>query len=982
MVENSLVHLHIGFIDESDTGTYRAFMASLLYSLGRWSFVHRRRVAFGWLLALVTVGALAGTVSKGFQDSFTLPGSESQEALSTLQRTFPQLSGASVQMVVVAPVGSKVTDPALRASIRSALARIDKLPGVDSTISPFDDLIKGSVSKDGRSAIAQIQFAGGLGEIPSSQINAVVDQGRTLRADGTVVEFGGSAFTTVSGPPISVIEVAGVVLAFVFLLLALGAVLPATLPLVTSIFGVAVTLGAIVAATGSVTMSTTTPLLALMIGLAVGIDYALFVLWRHREELAEGTEPSEAAARAVATAGSSVVFAGLTVMIALAALVVVGIPFLAVMGIAAAGAVGISVLVTLTLLPALLGFAGSRLTPRRSRKASKSVARAWVRTVTRLPLVTLAVVVIGLGVVALPARELALGLPDNGVSPADTTQRKAYDLINANFGPGYNAPILVEADIIKSTDPLGLMKGLSADIAKVPGVALIALSTPNPNADTGVIQVIPTTGANDPATAELVRSLRHASREFKRDHGVVTSVTGQTALQIDVSDRLSSSLLPFGLLVVGLSLVLLMAVFRSILIPIKAAAGYLLSVAASFGVVVAVFQWGWLSGVFQVERLGPVVSFLPIILMGVLFGLAMDYEVFLVSRMKEEHSRSGDARAAIGRGFDSSSTVVAAAAAIMISVFVAFVPEGDASVKPIAFALAIGVFIDAFIVRMTLVPAVLRLFGDVAWTLPRRLDGLIPHVDVDGEGLRERLAQSDWPAVRETTLVAADELILAGHPEGRPGLTLRAPRGSWLLLTGHDRDVKRAMLLTLAARLPATSGRLRVADHLLPYEAKQARASVQLAEFSGINDLDEDATIAEHAAHAISSGTFHVWISPAHIDEVLESVNQARRSSVGIELRPLRAEDLLGSLSPLDRMLLSVALVLPSAPDIVIIPDVDDLRSAHHIQLFWAMLAGLLGPNGPGVIASITDDFDGPRDRQAVDYFPVPARIPDLEKVL
>jgi RND superfamily putative drug exporter len=335
---------------------------------------------------------------------------------------------------------------------------------------------------------------------------------------------------------------------------------------------------------------------------------------------------------------------------------------------------------------------------------------------------------------ALPARELALGLPDNGSAAKGTTQRTTYDLVSRDYGPGFNTPLLVTVDIIRTTDPVGVMRKLGQDIEEYDGVDAIALSTPNRTADLGMVQIIPAKAQTDPGTADLVREIRDRSGDLEEKYDITDlRVTGQTAVAIDVSDRLFGALLPFGIVVVGLSLLLLMVVFRSIAVPIKATLGYLLSVGASFGAVTAVFEWGWLAGPLNVPNLGPVISFMPIILMGVLFGLAMDYEVFLVSRMREEYVHSGNAREAVLSGFTGSARVVTAAAVIMISVFAAFVPHGDSSVQPIALGLAVGVFVDAFLVRMTLVPAVLALLGDRAWWLPRRLDRFLPRLDVEGE---------------------------------------------------------------------------------------------------------------------------------------------------------------------------------------------------------------------------------------------------------
>jgi putative drug exporter of the RND superfamily len=497
-----------------------------------------------------------------------------------------------------------------------------------------------------------------------------------------------------------------------------------------------------------------------MIGLAVGIDYTLFILTRHRTQLASGMDPEESAARAVGTAGSAVVFAGLTVVIALSGLAVVGIPFLTVMGVGAAGTVLVAVLVALTLLPALLGFAGKRLAPEPgSRTARRELADAqettgaggslgarWTRLVTRRPLLTVLLVVAGLAVLAVPAPQLRLALPDNSTAAPDSPERQAYDLISENFGPGLNGPLVV---LVEGLDPATAQQSVGLVAGAVGGTPTgtpgqfegglddVAFAQPSllPDGTTAIVTVIPESGPQEEATNALVADLRDLAPELEQRTGADLAVTGQTAVAIDVSDRLGKALLPFALVVVGLALILLLLVFRSILVPVKAAIGFLLSVAASFGAVVAVFQWGWFGDLLGVPATGPVISFLPVILMAVLFGLAMDYEVFLVSRMREEYVQGAAPRDAVVTGARHAARVVVAAALIMFSVFASFVTIDDVIVKAIAFGLAVGILIDAFLVRMTLVPAVLALLGRSAWWLPRRLDRLLPDLDVEGTRL-------------------------------------------------------------------------------------------------------------------------------------------------------------------------------------------------------------------------------------------------------
>ncbi|HEY6799382.1 MAG TPA: MMPL family transporter, partial [Agromyces sp.] len=525
---------------------------------------------------------------------------------------------------------------------------------------------------------------------------------------------------------------------------------------------------------------------------AVGIDYALFIVARHQDQVRTGVEPEESAARATGTAGSAVVFAGVTVLIALIGLGFAGIPFLTTMGIAAAVAVAIAVVVAITLTPALLGFAKDRVAGwghgrkrrgvglpvgRRGSRAAEDGAETatdateatvttaapkktnrWVMLVTKHPIVTTIAVILTLGVMAIPAASLGLALPNAGQQPETSQARQAYDLTAEHFGAGANGPLIMTGTIVTSTDPLGLMADLADEIEQVPGVKEIALATPNETADTGLIQIVPETAPDDPATADLVRALRELAPDLEDEYGVDLKVTGFTAVGIDISDRLGAALLPFGIFVVGLSLVLLMIVFRSIWVPIKAALGYLLSVLAAFGVVAAVFEWGWGADLLHVTREGPVISFMPIILMGVLFGLAMDYEVFLVSRMREDyvharratkgHATRSDRATALGAvrsGFTASARVVTAAAVIMFAVFAAFVPEGDSSIKPIALGLAVGIAVDAFLVRMTLVPAVMTLLGEKAWWMPRWLERILPHFDIEGEAVERELSLANWP---------------------------------------------------------------------------------------------------------------------------------------------------------------------------------------------------------------------------------------------
>jgi len=552
----------------------------------------------------------------------------------------------------------------------------------------------------------------------------------------------------------------------------------------------------------------------------------------------------ESIARATATSGSAVVFAGLTVIIALVGLSVARIPFLTALGVAAAAGVAVAVLIAVTLTPAVLAMVGWRVLSKKQRRllgedptlrqpsAAQGTSEAqpkktradrffggWVRAVTAKPLITVISVLVVLGVATIPALSLRLALPGAETLEADNPARVTYELTGEHFGEGTNGPLLLTGSIISSTDPLGLMDDLADEVRKIPGVAEVPLATPNPGADTGLIQVIPEEGPQAESTADLVAELRAHQDEWYDKYGVRLSVTGFTAVGIDVSQLLFEALLPFGVLVVGLSLVLLAMVFRSVWVPIKATLGFVLSVGAAFGAVVAVFQWGWLADVFNVHHAGPVLSFMPILLMGVLFGLAMDYEVFLVSRIREEVVHGADSATAIRRGFIGSGRVVTAAAVIMLSVFAAFVPEGDPSIKVIAFGLAIGVFVDAFIVRMTLVPAVLKLLGDRAWRMPRWLDRLLPKFDVEGEGLARELEHANWPSDMPGARIAAANLTL---PQVGRVPDIRLAPGEHLLLDQSETYAV-ALAKALSGRGPMKTGTLKVDGLLLPERAATLR---------------------------------------------------------------------------------------------------------------------------------------------------------------
>ncbi|MGW1673728.1 MMPL family transporter [Streptomyces sp. NPDC002324] len=754
-------------------------MATFLYKLGRLAFRRRHFVALIWVALLTLAGVGAASAPAAGSSSFSIPGTEAQKAFDLLEQRYPGMSadGATARVVFKAPEGEKMTDAANKAAVEKTVGELADGSEVVSVSDPFTTR---AVSQDGTVAYASVTYKVPAMELKDSSKEALETTAHKAQAAGLTVEMGGDALqpepeTAVTG------EIIGLALAAVVLVITLGSLVAAGLPLLTAIIGVGIGVSTITALASALDLGDTTSTLALMIGLAVGIDYALFIVSRYRSELAEGRQREEAVGRAVGTAGSAVVFAGLTVVIALAGLAVVNVPMLTKMGLAAAGTVVVAVLIALTMVPALLGYAGRKVRPAgekggllargRAKKSTPGSAQGstqastqgstqgsaevsaaqtgeeaaagkpslgtrWASFVVRRPVAVLLLGVVGLGAIALPATQLELGLPDDGSQSTSTTQRRAYDLLSEGFGPGFNGPLMVVVDAKDSASPQRAATAVTDEIKGLDDVVTVTPATFNKAGDTAMITVIPKSKPSSTQTEDLVHSIRDAGAGVTADTDAKVLVTGATAMNIDFSQKLTDALLPYLALVVGLAFLLLIVIFRSILVPLKAALGFLLSVLAALGAVVAVFQWGWLAGLIGVEETGPIMSMMPIFMVGVVFGLAMDYEVFLVTRMREAYVHGENAHQAVVTGFRYSARVVAAAAAIMMAVFAGFIGSGESMIKMIGFGLAIAVFFDAFVVRMAIVPAVLALLGDKAWWLPKWLDRALPNVDVEGEGLR------------------------------------------------------------------------------------------------------------------------------------------------------------------------------------------------------------------------------------------------------
>ena len=808
-------------------------MSSSLYRLGRVMSRLRWKIVGAWLALFVLVGGLALGLGGTFSTDIEIPGTQGQEGIDALANRFPEMGGTSGQVVFVAEDGTPIEEH--QDEIDALMGDIGDVEHVSVAPSPFDELSPGTRSEDDSAVIAQFQMDFPTGTYPAESVEEITALVEASNSAELEAHLGGQVLQSAE-IPFGAGEIIGVIVALIILTIVFRSLLPALIPIVTAIVGVGVSMLALVALSAGIDIPSVTTALGAMLGLAVGIDYALFILSRHRDQLAHGDDVQESIGKSLATSGSAVIFAGMTVIVALVGLFITGIPFLTVMGVAAAATVALSVVVALTMLPAIMGILGERLRPRRTRRLMaehdgflpepdpqqaprRSLGRTWVRLVTKVPALTILVVIVGVGALAIPIKDLELALPDLGTEPQGTAARDTYDLVAEEFGPGYNGPLLVTADIINTTDPLGVVEELESDVAALDHVKEIQMATPNRGADMAVVVVIPEGGPTDQSTKDLVGELRDSADGWERDLAISdVTVTGATAVGIDVTDKLSDALLPFALFVVGLSLLLLAMVFRSVWVPLKASVGYLFSVAAAFGVTAMVFEYGWFNEPLFVDVNGPVVSFMPIMVMGVLFGLAMDYEVFLVSRMREEFVHTRDARGAIERGFTAHAPVVTAAALIMVAVFAGFVTSGWFMLQPIAVALAVGVLVDAFVVRMTFVPAVLALLGRHAWWLPGWLSRALPTVDVEGEGLAGVLEHRRWAEEHGTHALRLEETVapLVGTGGTIGPLTGAIRPGTLLVVRAPDDAARETFLALSAGRVTPSSGILAVHDRLAP----------------------------------------------------------------------------------------------------------------------------------------------------------------------
>ncbi len=765
-------------------------MSTFLYRLGRTAFGRPWLFIAGWVAVLAAVVGAVAINGVNVSSEMKIEGTEAQTVLDRVADELPAASGGQASVVFTVPDGERLDTPERLAVISGTVSDVYDLekvvnpldlatgaseeggPGTQQESAPgtppagadqgqappYQPLLVDGVpvpgvlvSSDGQVALFQFQFTVASTSLTDDDVTSVVEV--VERAEkGTGITVLPSDSLKAIEIPVGIGEVIGLAVAAIVLVLTLGSLTAAGLPLVTALVGVGIGVGGAYALSTVVEMNSATPVLGLMVGLAVGIDYALFVVNRQRRLILDrGLTAREAAGRAVGTAGSAVFFAGLTVLIALTALTVIGIRMLSTMALVAASTVALAVLIALTLLPALLGLVGERICSDKARARrrarveaeSHSVADHWVKGVIRFRWPVIAGVVAILGVTAIPAASMNLGIPSGATANQDTAARQSYEAVTQGFGEGFNGPLLVTAE---PTDGSGrvtpeLTAKLIGEFQDRDDIVLAAPIGVNEAGDLAVFSIIPTSGPSDEATSDLVKALREPDNAIAQDNEVQLGVTGFTAIGIDMSDKLASVLPLYLGIIVVLSVLILMLVFRSIIVPLKATAGFLLSILATFGATTAVFQWGWLSGLFGFDTGGPLMSFMPIIVTGILYGLAMDYEVFLVSSMREAHIHGQTARRSIVHGFDQASRVVVAAAIIMVAVFSGFIFSHDIMIKQIGFALAAGILVDAFIVRMTLIPALMALFDERAWWLPRWLDRLLPDLDIEGDKLLTMLNQ-------------------------------------------------------------------------------------------------------------------------------------------------------------------------------------------------------------------------------------------------
>jgi len=712
----------------------------LLERLAHWSYRRRWRMLLIWIVAFATAIALGSTLGGDYKEDFSLPGAESQEALDLLRERFPAFAGDTAQIVFEAEEG--VADPAVQAEIEGLFQEISQVEHVVSIESPYSEQGQGQISQDGTIAFATIRFENlGNQAIPIEIGKEISGLAGDSELDGLTVEAGGNviAFSEFQNPEGA--EGIGMLLALVILLITFGSLLAAGLPILIALFGIGIGLSLVFLFANFLNVPEFTPQLASMIGIGVGIDYALFIVTRFRQFLHQGWDPERSVVAAITTSGKAVLFAGTTVVIGLLGMLLMGFAFVEGVGVGAAAAVAVTMIASVTLLPAVLGFVGANIDRwhipmfhRSETGHEKTFWYRWSRVVQRWPWPALLVGLVVLVTLAIPVFSLRLGFADAGTSSPERSSRRAYDMLTRGFGPGFNGPLMLVTEVNAQHD-LDALTQVGETLSETDGIAAVSPPIPNEEGNAAIMTAFPATSPQSEKTTELVKRLR-ADVIPNATEGLDTEVLvgGLTAAIVDFSDANAERLPLLLTVVIGLSFLILVVVFRSLLVPLKAAIMNLLSIAAAYGVLVAVFQWGWGMELIGVEGTAPIEAWAPMMLFTVLFGLSMDYEIFLLSRIREEYVRTGDNATAVANGLANTARVITAAAAIMVTLFLAFVfGFEERAIKLFGMGLAVAIFVDATIVRMVLVPATMELLGNANWWLPKWLGRLVPEVHIEGK---------------------------------------------------------------------------------------------------------------------------------------------------------------------------------------------------------------------------------------------------------
>ena len=728
----------------------------MLKRMTSWSYRHRRIVVAAWIIVLVGINAAGMSFGGDAKQDFLSPGTDSKAAVELLGRRFPAQAGDTVTVVVHDDAG--VDAPAVTTVARRVVERFRQLPHVVSVTAPWDPGGEAQVSGDGTTSYATVQLDSTSSRFPVKVAEHMIELASDARADGTQIELAGQAIDNAQSGSIGA-EGPGLLIAAIVLAVAFGSLVAMGLPLATALFGVGIGLAGGTLLANIIDIPEWASSVATMIGLGVGIDYALLIVTRYRSELALGSDPRAAVAAAMSTAGRSVVFAGATVVISLLGMLTMNQPYVPGVAFSAVLAVLAVMAAALTLLPALLGFAGRNIDRLRLPFAHPSADHAgrgfwyrWSRTIQRRPIVTGLAGALALGVLILPALDLRLGFPDAGNDPAELTTRRAFDLMTDGFGAGFNGTFVLVADHGDAA-ALATLGALRTTLASTPGVAAVSPAIASPRGDPAVISLTPAASPQDEATTELLERLRSdIVPTALAGTDLTVKVGGITAANVDQTDSISARLPLFIAAVIVLSFLLLLAVFRSVLVALKAAILNLLSIIAAYGVVAYAAEGGWFGHLFGITTPTPIPAFIPMMMFAILFGLSMDYEVFLLSRVREEYLRTRDNATAVADGLAATAKVITAAALIMTAVFGAFILDDQVFLKIIGIGMAAAVVIDATIIRLVLVPATMELLGDKNWWMPKWLDRIVPHLDIEGSGHEIDLTTAQLDADRESSL--------------------------------------------------------------------------------------------------------------------------------------------------------------------------------------------------------------------------------------